>query len=99
MTAIKLNFETREGVCSVIVMNEGRHGALAACHSEHRARLQNRRSRVRIPPGLLGLYTLKRCCQNLICIAFVFIIEKNKCCQKNCLWRIKQQGYSAPYSA
>jgi hypothetical protein len=47
--------------------------ALAAWHSGHRFRLQNRRSRVRIPPGckVLGIYTLQCCCHNLICIVIV----------------------------
>jgi hypothetical protein len=40
-----------------------RHGVVPMC-AEVRVRLQNRRSRVRIPPGfkVLGLYTLQCCC-------------------------------------
>jgi hypothetical protein len=50
--------------------------ALAAWHSGYRVSLQNRRSRVRIPPGcevLRVLCTLHCCCQNLICIVIVCI--------------------------
>jgi hypothetical protein len=51
--------------------------AQAPWHSGHQIRLQNRRSRVRIPPGVrfLGIYTLQCCCHNLICI----VLEKNVC--------------------
>jgi hypothetical protein len=48
------------------------------CHCVH---LQNRRSRVRIPPGWkVWRSLLQCCCHNLICIVFVCICE-NKCFQ------------------
>jgi hypothetical protein len=49
---------------------------MAAWHSGHRVRLQNRRSWVRIPPGckvFRNLYTLQCCCHNLICNAIVWM--------------------------
>jgi hypothetical protein len=49
--------------------------ALAVWHSGHRAHQQERRSRVRIPPGckvLRVLYTLQCCCENLISYAFFY---------------------------
>jgi hypothetical protein len=51
--------------------------ALMAWHSGLRVRLQNRRSRVRIPPGynVLGK-TFQCCCQNFIWIVIVCIWEK-----------------------
>jgi cell division protein FtsW (lipid II flippase) len=49
---------------------------LAAWHSGHRVNLQDRRSRVRIPPGctyvrFLGLNTLQCCCENLMCLVIL----------------------------
>jgi hypothetical protein len=53
--------------------------ALAAWYSGHRVHLQNRRSRVRIPPRckvFLGIYAYLCCCHNLICIVIVCTWEK-----------------------
>jgi hypothetical protein len=52
--------------------------APAAWQSGHRVRLQNRRSRVRLPSGrkVLGLIY---CCQNLMCTIIVCVFENNKC--------------------